>query len=326
MGKDPRLMPETLHKVFMISNTLIYMLCKPLLRVLAVPYEAILPEHTQYALFQLYCDLRANPIKDRHFFEVHAKRLKPHTFPGWIALTSALLYIAAGTAGLLCMVLCMLAATLYALVFILASAGVIAGAITGLLAFSFFGLACVASFAATSAGIGYGSLASAQAVLRFLSTHLLPQPRDPFDIPELHLRPVATPRAPVSPDPAPAVNPLVIPPSPETSLSSPATPGAVSVAQVYTPDALDPIVEDAQLEAAVQEQIANAQALIEEAKENGEVAAPDAVPPVQVQSEEQSLRNIHAPAKSNGFHTVTKNSKHHPVQGKVKGISAKAGG
>lgn len=33
-------------------------------------------------------------------------------------------------------------------------AGIIAGVITGLLAFSFFGLACVASFAATSAGIG----------------------------------------------------------------------------------------------------------------------------------------------------------------------------
>ena len=82
---------------------------------------------------------------------------------------------------------------------------------------------------------GYSSLASAQAVLRFLSAHLLPQPKDPFDIPELHLRPVATPRAPVSPDPTPAVSPLVIPPSPETSLPSPATPGSVSVAQVYTP-------------------------------------------------------------------------------------------
>lgn len=183
-------------------------------------------------------------------------------------------------------------------------------------------------------------------------------------------------------------------------------------------DALDPIVEDAQLEAAVQEQIANAQAVIgacchlalrcncpciagplvsmsryysvhslrtctvtdacpvttstsgdvhqsacidawcsdhwcptvtvmsllitdvtislsfnscwfecaEEAKENGEVAAPDAVPPLQAQSEEQSLRSIHGPAKSNGFHTVTKSSKHQPVHGKVKGISAKAGG
>ncbi len=50
----------------------------------AVPYEAIVPEHTQYALFQLYCDLRANPIKDRHWLEVHAKRLKPQTVPGWI--------------------------------------------------------------------------------------------------------------------------------------------------------------------------------------------------------------------------------------------------
>ena len=50
----------------------------------AVPYEWMVPEHTQYALFQLYCDLRANPIKDRHWFEVHARRLRPHTFPGWI--------------------------------------------------------------------------------------------------------------------------------------------------------------------------------------------------------------------------------------------------
>lgn len=35
-----------------------------------------------------------------------------------------------------------------------AAPGVVAGVITGLLAFSFFGLACIASFAATSAGIG----------------------------------------------------------------------------------------------------------------------------------------------------------------------------
>ncbi len=34
-GKESRLMPDTLHQVFIISNTLIYMLCKPILRVLA---------------------------------------------------------------------------------------------------------------------------------------------------------------------------------------------------------------------------------------------------------------------------------------------------
>ena len=62
-----------------------------------------MPEHTQYALFQLYCDLRANPIKDRHWLEVHARRLRPHTFPGWIVspphcptpcLLHALVYLA----------------------------------------------------------------------------------------------------------------------------------------------------------------------------------------------------------------------------------------
>ena len=78
---------------------------------------------------------------------------------------------------------------------------------------------------------GYGSLASTQAVLRFLSKHLLPKPQDPFDIPELNLRPVATPRAPVAPDPAPAVSPS----STQASLPAPVTPGSVSVAQVYTP-------------------------------------------------------------------------------------------
>ncbi len=78
---------------------------------------------------------------------------------------------------------------------------------------------------------GYGSLASAQAVLRFFSAHLLPKPQDPFEMPELNLRPVATPRAPVAPDPAPAVSPS----STQASLPCPVTPGSVSVAQVYTP-------------------------------------------------------------------------------------------
>ena len=50
----------------------------------AVPYEAFVPEHTRYALFQLYCDLRANPPRDRHWFVIHARRLQPHTFSGWI--------------------------------------------------------------------------------------------------------------------------------------------------------------------------------------------------------------------------------------------------
>lgn len=43
-----------------------------------------MPEHTRYALFQLYCDLRANPPRDRHWFMLHARRLRPHTFSGWI--------------------------------------------------------------------------------------------------------------------------------------------------------------------------------------------------------------------------------------------------
>ena len=51
---------------------------------LAVPYELLVPDHTRDALFQLACDLRANPIKDKHWVLVHWRRLKPRTFPGWI--------------------------------------------------------------------------------------------------------------------------------------------------------------------------------------------------------------------------------------------------
>ena len=51
---------------------------------LAVPYELMVPDHTRDALFQLCCDLRANPIKDKHWVLVHWRRLKPRTFPGWI--------------------------------------------------------------------------------------------------------------------------------------------------------------------------------------------------------------------------------------------------
>lgn len=74
---------------------------------------------------------------------------------------------------------------------------------------------------------------SSQQTLRFLSKHLLPQPRSIFDdIPEPPtLRPVATPRAPVLPDPSPAVNPA----SPQDFAPSPAFSDSVSVAQIYTP-------------------------------------------------------------------------------------------
>ena len=50
----------------------------------AVPYELLVPDQTRDALFQLACDLRANPIKNKHWVLVHWRRLKPRTFPGWI--------------------------------------------------------------------------------------------------------------------------------------------------------------------------------------------------------------------------------------------------
>lgn len=44
----------------------------------------VLPEHTRDALFQLFCDVRANTPKDRVFVVRHAQALQPRTFSGWL--------------------------------------------------------------------------------------------------------------------------------------------------------------------------------------------------------------------------------------------------
>lgn len=46
--------------------------------------KRVLPEHTQDALFQLFCDLRTNTPKDKVFLKRHARALQPRTLAGWL--------------------------------------------------------------------------------------------------------------------------------------------------------------------------------------------------------------------------------------------------
>ena len=53
------------------------------------------------------------------------------------------------------------------------------------------------------------------------------------------------------------------------------------------------------------------------------MAQASALSPAKLPSEEQTLRSLHSPVKTNGTH---KTSKHHQMHSNIKGISAKAGG
>ncbi|KAK9838202.1 hypothetical protein WJX81_008675 [Elliptochloris bilobata] len=205
----------------MVSNTLIFIILRPVLRFLTVPYEAIVPEHTRYALFQLYCDLRANPPRDRHWFMLHARRLRPQTFSGWIALSSALLYMGSGAALLMTSLLSFAVVALYGVMFATVSVALVGGFMLGLLAFSLFITSGAAFFGATGAAVGYSTLAAGKAALRLLPIFgSKPDPFGAHGLPEPpRLRPVATPRAPVSTASAsPGVNTSVAAVAPVTAL------------------------------------------------------------------------------------------------------------
>lgn len=115
------------------------------------------------------------------------------------ALSSTLLYMGSGMALLMTSLLSFAVVALYGVMFATVLVALIGGFMLGLLAFSLFITSGAAFFGATGAALGYATLAAAKASLR-----MLPGARpDPSSVPGLpespRLRPVATPRAPVSP-------------------------------------------------------------------------------------------------------------------------------
>ena len=57
---------------------------------LSGPVANIIPQPTRDALFQLFCDLKANVPKDKKFLQRHARAFKPDSTLGWLALSGVL--------------------------------------------------------------------------------------------------------------------------------------------------------------------------------------------------------------------------------------------
>jgi hypothetical protein len=51
---------------------------------LSGPVGSVVPAPTRDALFQLFCDLRANVPKDQRFLKRHATAFRPATALGWV--------------------------------------------------------------------------------------------------------------------------------------------------------------------------------------------------------------------------------------------------
>ena len=81
MGKS--LVRESLDLNLLLCTPCMVLRSCSRLRLEAVT-RRVLPEHTRDALFQLFCDVRANTPKDRVFFARHAQALQPRTFSGWL--------------------------------------------------------------------------------------------------------------------------------------------------------------------------------------------------------------------------------------------------
>ncbi|CAK0787531.1 hypothetical protein CVIRNUC_010751 [Coccomyxa viridis] len=283
-----KLVPDLLRSLYILSSSVTVLLCQPLVRVLSVPYELLVPDHTRDALFQLACDLRANPIKDKHWVLVHWRRLKPRTFPGWIAMGWALLFVASAGTGAAGLLLCVVMGVMYTLGFILASAGMVSSLVVGMLltcvAFWCFLAACVTGFMCAGAGFAYCGTSTLWTVIGFLGDKL--NSHHPQEVPlkpPPTLAPVATPRAaspsskpapmPVAPEKEAALRstlgqpnalPAIDPGSPRFAGVAPAPTGLacghVSTSQEMT----NPVLEDAELEAGIAEQVANAKAILED--------------------------------------------------------------
>ena len=107
---------------------------------------------------------------------------------------------APGMALLMTSLLSFAVVALYGVMFATVSVALIGGFMLGLLAFSLFITSGAAFFGATGAALGYATLAAAKASLRMLPGGSRPDPSAVPTLPESpRLRPVARPRAPVSP-------------------------------------------------------------------------------------------------------------------------------
>lgn len=140
---------------------------------------AVVPAHTRDAAFQLFCDLRANTPKDRKFLVKHMQAFVPQTSPGWLALASTLAFGLTGLMGLFSVTLTLSVVGIYTGLAVAAFAGVLLSFVLGAVALSLFLTACCSGMFAAGALMGYASLSTTLAVMRYLMHLVLGSPAGP---------------------------------------------------------------------------------------------------------------------------------------------------
>jgi hypothetical protein len=136
---------------------------------LSGPVSRVVPEPTREAVFQLFCDIRANVPKDKRFLQRHAKAFTPQTSVGWLALAGVLGYAVSGALLLTTLTLGISVAGLsMGLMAVLATGAFLASAL-GFMAFVLFTSAFVVGAVAFTALSGYVVGSSSLAVMKHIT-------------------------------------------------------------------------------------------------------------------------------------------------------------
>lgn len=128
----------------------------------------LIPEPTRAALFQLFCDLRANTPKDSAFMKRHMKAFTPQTPLGWLALAGVLSTSLSSLLALCTITLSLSIGGLFVGMMAMITAGIILASTLGFLAFVMFLSAFSAAAVACVALSGYVFASSSVAVMKHI--------------------------------------------------------------------------------------------------------------------------------------------------------------
>jgi len=136
---------------------------------LSGPVSQIVPEPTRQAVFQLFCDIRANVPKDKRFLQRHAKAFTPQTKLGWLALSGVLGYVVSAALLVTTLSLVISVAGLSIGVMTVLATGAFLASALGFMAFVLFTSAFVVGAVAFTALSGYVVGSSSLAVMRHIT-------------------------------------------------------------------------------------------------------------------------------------------------------------
>jgi hypothetical protein len=156
----------SLQKAATTSLTAAWLIYRSLL---SGPVSQIVPAPTREAVFQLFCDIRANVPKDKRFLQRHAKAFTPQTTLGWLALSGVLGYAVSAALLVTTLSLGLSVAGLSVGVMVVLATGAFLASALGFMAFVLFTSAFVLGAVAFTALSGYVVGSSSLAVMRHIT-------------------------------------------------------------------------------------------------------------------------------------------------------------